>query len=155
MRISDWSSDVCSSDLNGFGQPIDEPLSTFCAAGNHHGEVRACFVKYYSEGSQYQAANEPLDTLTTKPRFAIVQVPVEELGLTEEQRFEAWWIARFLEMYGTKDQGNPLTEHLDGPRPSVVGRPGAVLRPIKMRILVTKEASAASSFPDAYVLHRT
>src|SRR3546814_7406854 len=105
MRISDWSSDVCSSDL-------DEPLSTFCAAGNHHGEVRACFVKYYSEGSQYQAANEPLDTLTTKPRFAIVQVPVEELGLTEEQRFEAWWIARFLEMYGTKDQGNPLTEHL-------------------------------------------
>src|SRR3546814_1960211 len=53
---------------NGFGQPIDEPLSTFCAAGNHHGEVRACFVKYYSEGSQYQAANEPLDTLTTKPR---------------------------------------------------------------------------------------
>src|SRR3546814_4990299 len=77
---------------NGFGQPIDEPLSTFCAAGNPHGEVRACFVKYYSEGSQYQAANEPLDTLTTKPRFAIVQVPVEELGLTEEQRFEAWWI---------------------------------------------------------------
>src|SRR3546814_4376249 len=87
MRISDWSSDVCSSDL----------------------------------------------TLTTKPRFAIVQVPVEELGLTEEQRFEAWWIARFLEMYGTKDQGNPLTEHLDGPRPSVVGRPGAVLWTIQMR----------------------
>src|SRR3546814_17169864 len=99
MRISDWSSDVCSSDL----------------------------------------------TLTTKPRFAIVQVPVEELGLTEEQRFEAWWIARFLEMYGTKDQGNPLTEHLDGPRPSVVGRPGAVLWTIQMRMLVPKEVSAASS----------
>src|SRR3546814_18320867 len=93
MRISDWSSDVCSSDL----------------------------------------------------------VPVEELGLTEEQRFEAWWIARFLEMYGTKDQGNPLTEHLDGPRPSVVGRPGAVLWTIQMRMLVPKEASAASSFPDDYV----
>src|SRR3546814_11169978 len=86
MRISDWSSDVCSSDL----------------------------------------------------------VPVEELGLTEEQRFEAWWIARFLEMYGTKDQGNPLTEHLDGPRPSVVGRPGAVLWTIQMRMLVPKDASAAS-----------
>src|SRR3546814_3819208 len=97
MRISDWSSDVCSSDL----------------------------------------------------------VPVEELGLTEEQRFEAWWIARFLEMYGTKDQGNPLTEHLDGPRPSVVGRPGAVLWTIQMRMLVPKEASAASSFPDDYVLDRT
>src|SRR3546814_12460955 len=89
MRISDWSSDVCSSDL-----------------------------------------------------------------LTEEQRFEAWWIARFLEMYGTKDQGNPLTEHLDGPRPSVVGRPGAVLWTIHMRMLVPKEASAASSFPDDYVPDR-
>src|SRR3546814_10468023 len=27
MRISDWSSDVCSSDLSGmFGQPVDERL---------------------------------------------------------------------------------------------------------------------------------
>src|SRR3546814_17053009 len=58
-------------------------------------------------------------------------------------------------MYGTKDQGNPLTEHLDGPRPSVVGRPGAVLWTIQMRMLVPKEASAASSFPDDYVLDRT
>ena len=140
---------------NGFGQSVDEPISAFCAAGNHHGEVRACFVKYYSEGGQFQPADQPLDTLTTKARFAIVQVPVEELGLTEEQRFEAWWIARFLEMYGTKDQGNPLTEHLGGPRPSVVGRPGAVLWTIQMRMLVPKEASAASSFPEDYVLDRT
>lgn len=140
---------------NGFGQSVDEPISAFCAAGNHHGEVRACFVKYYSEGGQFQPANEPLDTLTTKARFAIVQVPVEDLGLTEEQRFEAWWIARFLELYGTKDQGNPLTEYLDGPRPSVVGRPGAVLWTIQMRMLVPKEASAASSFPEDYVLDRT
>lgn len=163
--ISTMTTKVCHQNVvtshmltlrqNGFGQPIEEPMPAFCAAGNHHGEVRACFVKYYSEGGQYQAANEPLDTLTTKPRFAIVQVPVEDLGLTEEQRFEAWWIARFLELYGTKDQGNPNTEHLAGPRPSVVGRPGAVLWTIQMRMLVPKEASAASSFPDTYVLDRT
>lgn len=135
---------------NGFGQSMDDPLPTLCAAGNHHGEVRACFVKYYSEGGQWQDAGEPLDTLTTKPRFAIVQVPVEELGLTEEQRYEAWWIARFLEVYGTKTQGNPNTAHLDGPRPSIVGRPGAVLWTIQMRMLVAKEAFAASSFPAGY-----
>jgi DNA (cytosine-5)-methyltransferase 1 len=163
--VSTMTTKVCHQNLvtshlltlrqNGIGQALSEPLSAFCAAGNHHGEVRACFVKYYSQGGQYQPADEPLDTLTTKPRFAIVQVPVEELGLTEDQRFEAWWIARFLEMYGTKEQGNPNTEHLSGPRPSVVGRPGAVLWTIQMRMLVPKEASAASSFPEDYVLDRT
>ncbi|QAY80163.1 DNA cytosine methyltransferase [Sphingosinicella sp. BN140058] len=140
---------------NGIGSSMSDPAAAFCARGNHHGEVRACFVKYYGEGSQSQAANEPLDTLTVKPRFAVVQVPVEDLGLTEEQRFEAWWIARFLEIYGTKDQGNPNTAHLDGPRPSVVGRPGAILWTIEMRMLIPEEAAAASSFPDDYVLDRT
>ena len=135
---------------NGYGQSLNEPSPAFCAAGNHLGEVRACFVKYYSEGGQWQDAKEPLDTLTTKPRFAVIQVPVEELGLTEEQRYEAWWIARFLEVYGTKPQGNPNTVHLDGPRPSAVGRPGAILWTIQMRMLVAKEAFAASSFPADY-----
>src|SRR3546814_10551767 len=31
MRISDWSSDVCSSDLGGDGAPL--PLSEICAGG--------------------------------------------------------------------------------------------------------------------------
>lgn len=163
--ISTMTTKVCHQNLvtshmltlrhNGFGQSMDEPMSAFCAAGNHHGEVRACFVKYYGEGSQHQAMNVPLDTLTAKPRFAVVSVPVEELGLTEEQRFEAWWIARFLEMYGSRKEGNPHTAHLSGPRPSLVGRPGAVLWTIQMRMLVPKEAFAASSFPKHYEFEKT
>jgi DNA (cytosine-5)-methyltransferase 1 len=163
--MSTMTTKVCHQNLvtshmltlrqNGFGQSMEEPMSAFTAAGNHHGEVRACFVKYYGEGGQWQDMGDPLDTLTTKARFAVIKVPVAELGLTEEQRFEAWWIARFLETYGTKEQGNPLTAHLGGPRPSAVGRPGAVLWTIQMRMLVPKEAAAASSFPEGYELEKT
>lgn len=163
--MSTMTTKVCHQNLvtshmltlrqNGIGHSLHEPMPAFCAEGNHHGEVRACFVKYYGEGGQWQEMAEPLDTLTTKARFAVVKVPVEDLQLSEEQRFEAWWIARFLEMYGTKPQGNPATAHLDGPRPSAVGRPGAVLWTIQMRMLVPKEAAAASSFPEHYELEKT
>lgn len=140
---------------NSIGQEMDEPMTAFCAAGNHHAEIRTCLVKYYGDGGgQDQPVDDAFGTFTTKPRFAVVQVPVEDLGLTEEQRYEAWWIARFLEVYGTKDQGNPQTAHLAGPRPSAVGRPGAILWTVEMRMLVPKEAFSASSFPSDYQFER-
>lgn len=163
--MSTMTTKVCHQNLvtshmltlrqNGVGQSLNDPMPAFCAEGNHHGEVRACFVKYYSEGGQWQDMADPLDTLTTKARFAVVKVPVESLGLTEEQRFDAYWIARFLEEYGTKPKGNPNTAHLDGPRPTAIGRPGAVLWTIQMRMLVPREAAAASSFPADYELEKT
>jgi DNA (cytosine-5)-methyltransferase 1 len=131
---------------NTFGQSVDEPMSALCAAGNHHAEVRTSLVKYY--GGEGEAATG--GTTMARSGFSVVHVPVEDLGLTEEQRYEAWWTARFLEIYGTKDQGNPNTAHLDGPRPSVIGRPGAILWTIEMRMLVPKEAFSASSFPKGY-----
>jgi DNA (cytosine-5)-methyltransferase 1 len=130
------ASHIMTLRQNADGQSMDEPLAAFCAAGNHHAEVRTCLVRYYGPG-----ANDGEGTIS---------VPVESLGLTEEQRFEAWWIARFLEVYGTKDQGNPATAHLDGPRPSAIGRPGAILWTVEMRMLVPKEAFSASSFPKDY-----
>lgn len=149
------ASHIMTLRQNADGQSMDEPLAAFCAAGNHHAEVRTCLVKYYGNSDgQDQAASDAFGTFTTKDRFAVVQVPVESLGLTEEQRYEAWWIARFLEVYGTKGQGNPATAHLSGPRPSVVGRPGAILWTVEMRMLVPKEAFSASSFPEDYQFER-
>ncbi|HRE35068.1 MAG TPA: DNA cytosine methyltransferase [Sphingopyxis terrae] len=43
-------------------------------------KVAAFLVKYYgSEVGQHQAANAPIDTITAKPRFAVVTVVIDEL----------------------------------------------------------------------------
>lgn len=149
------ASHIMTLRQNTVGQDIEEPITAFCAAGNHHAEVRTCLVKYYGNSDgQDQAANDAFGTFTTKDRFAVVHVPVADLGLTEEQRYEAWWIARFLEVYGTKEQPRADLAHLHGPRPSVVGRPGAILWTVEMRMLVPKEAFSASSFPADYQFER-
>jgi DNA (cytosine-5)-methyltransferase 1 len=121
---------------NTVGQDIDEPISAFCAAGTHHAEIRTSLVRYFDQSDEDPSR--------------MVEVSVDELGLTEDQRYEAWWIARFLEVYGTRGDGNPATRHLDGPRPSAIGRPGAILWTVEMRMLVPKEAFSASSFPKDY-----
>jgi DNA (cytosine-5)-methyltransferase 1 len=130
------ASHIMTMRQNTVGQDIDQPITAFCAAGNHHAEIRTSLVRYFD-----QADADP---------SRIVEVSVDELGLTEEQRYEAWWIARFLEVYGSRGEGNPNTRHLDGPRPSAIGRPGAILWTVEMRMLVPKEAFSASSFPKDY-----
>ncbi len=59
------------------GQPVDEPLATIQAQGNHYAQVCAFLVKYYkSDGNpgQGQRLDEPLHTVPTKSRFALVTV---------------------------------------------------------------------------------
>ncbi|MAM83250.1 MAG: hypothetical protein CL472_01040, partial [Acidobacteria bacterium] len=130
------TSHITTMRQNVASTSLDEPLGTFCAAGNHHAEIRTSMVKYYGQNNGAQSSN--------------IDVPIGRLGLTEEQRFEAWWVARFLEVYGTMDQGNPRTAHLAGPRPAAIGRDGSVLWTIEMRMLVPKEAFSASSFPEDF-----
>lgn len=134
------TSHITTMRQNVASTSLDEPLGTFCAAGNHHAEIRTSMVKYYGQNNGAQHSN--------------VDVPIGRLGLTEEQRFEAWWVARFLEVYGTMDQGNPRTAHLAGPRPAAIGRDGSVLWTIEMRMLVPKEAFSASSFPEEFEFER-
>ncbi len=64
------------------GQPIDEPLSTISCSGAHHAEVQAFLVKYFSTGAA-KSINEPLDTVTTKDRFALVTIHGEEYIITD------------------------------------------------------------------------
>lgn len=59
------------------GQPADEPLTTVSCSGAHHAEVQAFLVKYFSTGAA-KSVNEPLDTVTTKDRFALVTVHGKE-----------------------------------------------------------------------------
>ena len=64
------------------GQPVDEPLTTISCSGAHHAEVQAFLVKYFSTGAA-KSVKEPLDTVTTKDRFALVTIHGEEYIITD------------------------------------------------------------------------
>lgn len=64
------------------GQPIDEPLTTISCSGAHHAEVQTFLVKYFSNGTA-KSVDEPLDTVTTKDRFALVTIHSEEYIITD------------------------------------------------------------------------
>ena len=68
---------VMTMRRNMDGQEIDEPLSTISCSGAHHAEVEAFLVKYFSSGSP-KSVNAPLDTLTTKDRYALVTIHGEQ-----------------------------------------------------------------------------
>jgi DNA (cytosine-5)-methyltransferase 1 len=55
------------------GQPVDEPLHTITAGGNHHAEVRAFLIAYYG-ASTGQSLNDPLHTVPTHDRFGLVTI---------------------------------------------------------------------------------
>lgn len=70
-------------------RPLDEPLRTVSAGGQHHGLVEyhlapeaeagalrcaAFLIRYYGEGGQWGDLREPMHTITTKDRLALVTV---------------------------------------------------------------------------------
>lgn len=67
---------------NMTGQAVDEPLGTITAGTVHHAEVQAFLVKYFSTGAA-KSVCEPLDTITTRDRFAVVTVHGEEYIITD------------------------------------------------------------------------
>lgn len=56
---------------------VDEPARTVTASGTHAALVYSFLTKYFSSGGQWQAANEPLHTVTAKDRLSVVTVTVE------------------------------------------------------------------------------
>jgi DNA (cytosine-5)-methyltransferase 1 len=64
------------------GQPVDEPLHTISAGGQHHAEVRAFLVKYYG-ADQDPRLEEPMHTVTTIDRFGLVMVHGEPYAIVD------------------------------------------------------------------------
>ncbi|WP_028627481.1 DNA cytosine methyltransferase [Metapseudomonas resinovorans] len=64
------------------GQPLDEPLHTVSAQGNHHAEVRAFLLKYY-DTAVGQELEDPLHTITTKHRMGLVMVKGEPYQIVD------------------------------------------------------------------------
>jgi DNA (cytosine-5)-methyltransferase 1 len=73
------------------GAAASDPLRTVSAGGEHHAlveyqlspeaeagalRVAAFLIRYYSEGGQWGDLREPLDTITTRDRLALVTVTI-------------------------------------------------------------------------------
>jgi DNA (cytosine-5)-methyltransferase 1 len=64
---------ICKFRGSNIGQPVDTPLQTISAGGNHHALVQAFLIKYYGAGIG-QDLTDPIGTIVSKDRFGLVYV---------------------------------------------------------------------------------
>lgn len=128
------------------GRSLYEPLSTIVGKGCQQQVVSAYLVKYYRDGGQLQACNEPMHTLPTKARMGVVQV-VQVIGdlLPPEQMAKAKRCASFLRQW--------LPEHFTADA-DIVMVGDHVLVDITLRMLQPKELKKAQGFREDYILDR-
>ena len=64
----------------GIGQGCEEPIHTITTSPGHFGLISAFLIKYYGSGGSCQTVDRPLDTITTKDRFGLVNVAIDIKG---------------------------------------------------------------------------
>ena len=129
------------------GHKVNEPLHTISAGGTHHAEVRTFLVKYFGTATG-QSVLEPLHTVTTKDRYSLISVDLSTVPITEDQRYNAWWVARLIEKYSD----NHKESLLPGPRCSAIGIEQGVIVDIGMRMFAARELYRCQGFHDEYVI---
>lgn len=133
--------------FDGTGRDLRTPVSTILASGSHQQLVQACLVKYYGTGGQHQSVTEPMHTVTTKARMAVVEtISVPSDILSPEHLAGARRVAAFLAEY--------LPEHIPQHCDLIlVG--GYAIVDLLLRMLMPRELARAQGFPDSYVIERT
>lgn len=133
------------------GQPISAPMPTVTAGGTHVGEVRASLLMQYHGMSKEHDICAPLNTISTRDRFACVEANLNPAGISEEDRYKAWWVARFIETYGQPAKGTK--GHAIYPRPAfLTTKAGDIIIDLGMRMLIPRELFRAQGFPDSYII---
>jgi DNA (cytosine-5)-methyltransferase 1 len=129
----------------GDGRSAYDPISTICQSGANQRLVNAYLVKYYGNEKDGISLTEPMHTLPTKDRVALVEVVQVPDTLTPEQMEGASRCAAFMHEY--------LPEHFKDPAEMVmVG--GYVLVDITLRMLQPPELKAAQGFDKDYIIDR-
>lgn len=132
-------------DYKGDGRSAYDPISTICQSGANQRLANAYLVKYYGNEKDGISLNEPMHTLPTKDRVALVEVVQVPDTLTPEQMEGARRCAAFMHEY--------LPEHFKDPAEMVmVG--GYVLVDITLRMLQPPELKAAQGFDKDYIIDR-
>ncbi|HCR1337604.1 TPA: DNA cytosine methyltransferase [Pseudomonas aeruginosa] len=131
---------------NGDGRPARAPLSTILGRGTNQRLATAYLVKYYGTGGQWQGMAEPMHTLPTKERMALVTViQVPAAILPPELMEKARNCARFLHKH--------LPEHF--PKlVDVVLLGDFALVDFTLRMLKAPELKLAQGFSPDYILDR-
>ena len=129
----------------GDGRSAFDPISTICQSGANQRLANAYLVKYYGNEKDGISLNEPMHTLPTKDRVAVVETVQVLDTLTPEQMEGARRCAAFMHEY--------LPEHFKYPAEMVmVG--GYVLVDITLRMLQPPELKAAQGFDKNYIIDR-
>lgn len=128
------------------GRSLHNPLSSVVGSGSQQQLVSAYLVKYYRDGGQWQACDDPMHTIPTKARMGlveVVQVPADLLP--PEQMKRARRCARFLRRW--------LPEHFPA-KGQIVLVGDHVLVDITLRMLQPEELKLAQGFRPDYILDR-
>lgn len=130
----------------GDGRAAKVPLSTILGRGTNQRLATAYLVKYYSTGGQWQGMGEPMHTLPTKERMALVTVvQVPAAILPPELRVKARKCAHFLHKY--------LPEHFPEQVDMVLLGEHALVD-FTLRMLKAPELKLAQGFSPDYILDR-
>ncbi|MGF6591106.1 DNA cytosine methyltransferase [Pseudomonas sp. B21-012] len=130
----------------GDGRAAKAPLSTILGRGTNQRLASAYLVKYYGTGGQWQGMYEPMHTLPTKERMALVTVvQVPAAILPPELMEKAHKCARFLHKY--------LPEHFPEPVDVILLGEHALVD-FTLRMLKAPELKLAQGFSPDYILDR-
>lgn len=130
----------------GDGRAAKVPLSTILGRGTNQRLASAYLVKYYGTGGQWQGMSEPMHTLPTKERMALVTVVQVPAGiLPPELLVKARQCARFLHKY--------LPEHFPELVDLVLLGEHALVD-FTLRMLKAPELKLAQGFSPDYILDR-
>lgn len=130
----------------GDGRAAKVPLSTILGRGTNQRLASAYLVKYYGTGGQWQGMGEPMHTLPTKERMALVTiVQVPAAILPPELLEKARKCAHFLHTY--------LPEHFPEPVDVVLLGEHALVD-FTLRMLKAPELKLAQGFSPDYILDR-
>jgi DNA (cytosine-5)-methyltransferase 1 len=130
---------------DGDGRAAEAPLSTICQSGANQRLVNAYLVKYYGNEKDGISLQEPMHTLPTKDRVAVIEVERVMSALSPEQLEGGRRCAAFMHEH--------LPEHFKEPA-DLVMLDGYVLIDITLRMLQPPELKKAQGFPHDYIIDR-
>ncbi len=121
---------------------MERPLKTVTAGGGHAAMVAPYLSAYYGV-DQDTPVNEPLHTLTTKPRFGHVEATVSAPPFGPKHEARAREVADFMRAW-LWDEREFVT--------IAIGESLFVIVDIGMRMLTPRELYTAQGFPADYVI---
>ena len=100
------------------GQPVDEPIGTIQAQGNHYAEVRAFLTKFYATGAIGQSVKDPIHTIRAGDTFGLVTTihgvnyEIVDIGMRMLEPHELYACQGFPADYEHRDVGldKPLSK---------------------------------------------